>query len=139
MISRNTLKGYCCEDISLIENYDKAIKDNTQIWHCHHRLETHNEDGSLRKNSLTPKQLENLGLYYHRPANEFIFLTQAEHISLHMSLSDRKELTSKIFKGKVKLDNQKRKMAEYIWFNNGVKAIKSKECPKGYVPGRFSL
>ena len=31
MISK-VVKRYCCEDISLIENYDKAVADNTQIW-----------------------------------------------------------------------------------------------------------
>lgn len=30
---------FCCEDISKIENYEKAIVDVTQTWHCHHRLE----------------------------------------------------------------------------------------------------
>lgn len=29
----------CCEDPSLIENYELAINDDTQIWDCHHRLE----------------------------------------------------------------------------------------------------
>ena len=39
MISEIKLKRYCCEDISLIENYEKAIADITQIWVCHHRFE----------------------------------------------------------------------------------------------------
>lgn len=32
-------KKYCCEDISLIENYEKAVNDKTQTWCCHHKLE----------------------------------------------------------------------------------------------------
>jgi len=139
MISENTLKEYCCENVSLIENYDKAIKDNTQIWHCHHRLETHNRDGSLRENTLSPTQLNELGLYYNRPANEFIFLTHTEHLKLHMMLPDRRDTTSKTFKNKAKSDSQKQKMAEYKWFNNGIESIKAKECPEGYIPGRLNF
>lgn len=139
MISKNALKNYCCEDISLIENYDNAIKDDTQIWCCHHRLETHNLDGSLRKDTLSPKQLNELGLYYNRPASEFIFLTRHEHMKLHMLISDRKELTSKTFKGKPKPESQRRKMAENEWFNNGVENVHAKECPEGYIPGRLNF
>ena len=40
MISENHTKAFCKDDISLIENYDKAIADKTQVWHCHHRRET---------------------------------------------------------------------------------------------------
>ena len=40
MISENQVKKYCREDISLIENYDKAINDKTQTWDCHHRKES---------------------------------------------------------------------------------------------------
>ena len=39
MINEKNAKRFCNEDISLIENYDKAIVDNTQTWHCHHRAE----------------------------------------------------------------------------------------------------
>jgi hypothetical protein len=70
---------YCCEDISLIENYDKAISDNTQSWRCHHRLEIQ-DDGKI---IYTAKQLQDMGLYYNRPASELIFLTLSEHNSLH--------------------------------------------------------
>ena len=39
MINENKAKRFCREDISLIENYDKAINDATGVWHCHHRRE----------------------------------------------------------------------------------------------------
>jgi hypothetical protein len=38
MISEYRAKKYCADDISLIENYDKAINDSA-IWDCHHRDE----------------------------------------------------------------------------------------------------
>lgn len=69
---------YCCEDLSFVENYDKAIKDNTQIWDCHHKLEVR-EDGTL----MSPNELKEKGLYWHRPACELIFLTKEEHNRLH--------------------------------------------------------
>ena len=74
MISKYVNK-YCCEDISLIENYDKAIADTKQIWHCHHRKEI--------DENLSLKQIKEQELYYNRPASELIFLTKSEHQSLH--------------------------------------------------------
>ena len=43
-----SVKKYCCEDISLIENYIEAVSDDSQVWHCHHRLETHYPNGEKR-------------------------------------------------------------------------------------------
>lgn len=74
MISKNVNK-YCSEDIRLIENYEKAINDDTQIWNCHHRKETDEK--------LSLKQIKEQGLYYNRPASELIFLTKSEHQKLH--------------------------------------------------------
>lgn len=75
MIRLSTVKKYCNEDISLIENYDKAINDTTQTWHCHHRLET--------DSNITQKELKEKKIYYNRPASELIFLTPFEHLHLH--------------------------------------------------------
>lgn len=74
MINRTQAKWYCCEDISLIENYEKARRDLIEVWDIHHRME--NEGYSY-------KELKDKGLYYHRPASELIFLTHKEHMSLH--------------------------------------------------------
>ena len=79
MINTNIAKSYCREDLSLIENYDKAIADTTQVWDCHHRLEIQNEKVVLRSDLIKR------GLYYHRPAEELIFLTHSEHVALHKS------------------------------------------------------
>lgn len=75
MISIINANKFCNEDIRLIENYENAINDVTQTWECHHRKET--DEG------LSAKKLIELGLYYGRPASEFIFLTKAEHMKLH--------------------------------------------------------
>lgn len=77
MINETQAKKYCSDDISKIENYEKAIADNTQMWHCHHRLQI---QGKF-KNST--ELLKKCGLYYSIPAWQLIFMTHREHISLH--------------------------------------------------------
>ena len=150
MICEHTVKKFCSEDISLIENYDKAIVDTTQTWHCHHRLEIQN-DKIISKQEL----IEN-DLYYNRPASELIFLTSFEHSSLHSSnrseevyrkMSENQKcrtfsqehrdklskahIGKKVWNSGKKLDSNKMK-----WFNNGIKNIRCEFCPKGFIPGR---
>jgi len=70
------IKKYCCEDISLIENYDKAIND-VEMRDCHHRLEI--QDDKV----MTVDELKKDGLYFHRPASELIFLKHTTHTHMH--------------------------------------------------------
>ena len=77
MINEYCANAYCCEDPSLIENYDKAIADTTQTWDCHHRGEV------LPCGRFSRDDLKKFGLYFNRPAAELIFLTKAEHNRLH--------------------------------------------------------
>ena len=78
MISEEKLNQYCNEDISKIENYEKAVSDKENMWHCHHRLEI----GSNGEN-VSLKDLKRNGLYYNRPASELIFLLASDHTRLH--------------------------------------------------------
>ena len=73
MISEKNVNKMCRDDISLIENYDKAVADETRVWHCHHR----------RESIYSRKDLIEIGEYYNRPACELIFLTSEDHVSLH--------------------------------------------------------
>ena len=197
MISENQVKKYCREDISLIENYDKAIADNTQTWDCHHRKESQYSAG----------ELVDIGEYYNRPACELIFLTPANHHRLHhlgkptwnkgkhLSAETRKKISeahngkhhseetrqklSEALKGKHLSAESRKKISEAKkgennpnfgkpawnngkhlsaetrkkiseakqgkpscikgtnWYNNGVKNIRAKTCPEGFVPGRI--
>lgn len=78
MISRNPkLRRYCSEDLSRIENYDKAVNDKEHMWHCHHRAEL------LPCGRYTVAQLQKHRLYWNRPASELIFLRHGEHKKLH--------------------------------------------------------
>lgn len=104
MINESSAKIFCKDDISKIENYDKAINDQTETWICHHRLGlTHSR-----------KDLDRLGLYENRPAEELIFVTQSEHCRLHnMNRSDEtRRKISESQKGKPKSDETKMKMSE---------------------------
>lgn len=78
MICEKSVKHFCSEDPHLIENYNDAINDKTQTWHCHHRLEI-----ELDKSG---NDLINMNLYYNRPASELIFLTKRDHMSLHQKI-----------------------------------------------------
>ena len=106
MIYLKNVKKFCKDDISLIENYDKAIADDTQTWHCHHRRET----------IFSRKDLIDIGEYYNRPACELIFLTPLEHIRLHhlgkhLSAETRKKM-SKARINKPKSAETRKKMSE---------------------------
>lgn len=61
MIDEKRAHKYCRDDLSKIENYEKAIDDNTQTWHLHHRLEL-TLDGEP---ALTAAQLKLHDMYYN--------------------------------------------------------------------------
>lgn len=77
MINEYYTKSFCSEDISKIENYTVAIADTAQTWDCHHKAEI------LPCGRFSADMLIKYGLYYHRPANELIFLTHSEHARVH--------------------------------------------------------
>lgn len=102
MVKENNVKKFCCEDISKIENYDKAIADTTQTWACHHRLELIATGGVC---DVTKQDLIDWNLYYDRPADELIFLTKKEHSSLHSK-------GNQYMKGKQHSEETKKKQSE---------------------------
>lgn len=101
MIHLKHTNKFCKDDISLIENYDKAVTDTTQMWDCHHRDEIRIlPSGMIVIRSLA--ELKENGRYYNCPANELIFLTRSEHMKLHSkykSIETRRKM-SESFKGK---------------------------------------
>ena len=89
---------YCNEDVSHIENYEIAVSSNL-LFDCHHRLELEDENGNKRDTPFSIKDLVAIGKYYHRPANELIFIEHNEHTRLH-------------HKGKHMSEEAKRKIGE---------------------------
>ena len=125
MINEKYAKKYCRDELSKIENYDKAIADNTQTWELHHR----NEFTLDGKFAHTANELKEMNMYFKRPANELIFLTPSEHIRLHMKniseehrrkmseakknmSEDTRRKMSDAHKGKTQSEETKRKLFE---------------------------
>ena len=160
MINEYTAKRYCSEDISKIENYDKAIADITKTWHCHHSAEI------LPCGAYSTKTLMKFGLYWERPANELIFVTCQQHMRIHKigNIFGRKgkpgtrlgAITSEQTKNKIRaskigkpsprkgvhlLESTKTKMSESKigrhWYNDGEKSVCVRECPVGFKKGRL--
>ena len=91
MINEYCAKSFCCEDISLIENYALAISDTTQTWICHHILgEQHSRQYLIDNN-----------LYENRPACELRFVTRADHNALHYKGVPRSEATKQKLSKKI--------------------------------------
>ena len=124
-----------CRTPELIENYDKAIADTTQIWSCHHRLETHNSDGERRFVEITREELKALDMYYDRPPEELIFLKENEHTTLHnkgkpselkgKALSEEHKIKiSEANKGKHLSEEHKSKLSESLKRSTFIEEIK---------------
>lgn len=97
MINEKQAHKYCKEELSKIKNYDKAIADTTQTWHCHHMTETWW--------NCTAQELIDNECYYNRKACELIFLTKAEHRRLHMKGNN-------LFYGKHHTEETSKKISE---------------------------
>lgn len=110
MICERRAKEYCCEDLSMIENYESAMSDTTRTWDCHHRAEI------LPCGQFKIEDLKKHGLYYDRPASELIFLNHKDHLGLHMSgkplSSDHKKKIANANKGKPRSEEWRRKLSE---------------------------
>lgn len=113
MIPKN-IKTFCIEDPTLIENYQLALADKNETWDCHHKLEI--------ELNLTTKELKEQNLYFNRPASELIFLTHAEHTSLHkkgikFSNEHTKNLSKSLIgknKGKRRNNKQRKCMSDIV-------------------------
>ena len=115
MINEYNTKKFCKEDISKIENYDKAVNDTTQTWHCHHRDEVRTLPSGMTVIRSKQDLIEN-DRYYNCPANELIFLTKSEHNTIHFKgIKLSKEHTKKMseaHKGIKLSDETRRKLSE---------------------------
>ena len=146
MISKRQARRYCYQDISLIENYEKAIADKSHTWDCHHRVEDIMNCGA--------KELIAQGCYENRPAHDLIFLPHGEHSRLHHAgnknilghkhSNKTREKISASLKGRNFSAEWRAKIGAKAratntgrhWFNNGIENKFCKECPgEGWVQG----
>lgn len=107
---------YCCEDISRIENYELAKRDNFRGWVIHHRLELVETGAAV---DSTKQDLMARGIYYNRPASELIYLTKSYHQKLHHTGKPGPN------RGKHFSEEHKRKILEA---NRGKKYVKGLYC-----------
>lgn len=92
MINEKNARSYCCEDISLIRGYERAVNDNTQMYDIHH----------LEGVFYTKEEMIRLGKYYKQPAMALIFLTKSEHTKIHIAFDEtRRARMSESSKGRV--------------------------------------
>ena len=108
MISIEKVSKFC-KDYTKIENYEEAVDDQSQVWHCHHIL------GEI----LTRRQLLDHDFYYDVPPCMLKFVTRAEHARLHMKGKKRASFSaetrrkmSEAHKGKKFSDEHRRHMSE---------------------------
>lgn len=163
MISLQTVHKFCCEDVSKIENYDKAISDTSQTWHCHHRMELMATGAVV---DSTVQDLIDWNIYYDRPADELIFLTPSEHAKLHrkyisdehrekISTAKKGHEVSEETKRKIRSKNTGRPQSDETrakrsaskkgkpgrkgckWYTNGKVCVMDYSCPEGFWPGRI--
>lgn len=84
MINLNKVKKFC-KEYTHIENYEEAVNDTTQTWHCHHIL------GEI----LSREQLKEHEFYYDVPPCMLKFVTSVEHHRLHLTGRTRSTETRK--------------------------------------------
>ena len=143
MINYSRLKyrkyHYLDGDETLIENYAEALADTTQTWVCHHRRE-------LEPTRMTAEDLIDQGLYWNRPPEELIFLTNSDHMKLH-SAGKNNPMYNKSSWEKCTEEERKIRAAKYsnsmrgknvgrkMW-NNGVVNRFQADCPgEGWTLG----
>ena len=107
MISKDCNR-ICSEDLSLIENYQEAIRDTKTKWVLHHRDEYRVLPSGIEVWRSKDDLKEN-GRYFKVPANELIFLTPSDHTKLHNKNPNQAFKNSSIQK---ELSSRPRKMAD---------------------------
>lgn len=110
MIKLASIKAFCKDDYTKIENYELAVNDTTQTWELHHRHEF-TVNGEFAHSAAELKQMD---MYYHRPYFELIFLPKNVHKSLHAKnrklSDDTKAKISNTLKGHKVSDETRLKM-----------------------------
>lgn len=130
MIGYTKVYRYCRKDeIEKIENYELAKNDPDEVWVIHHRLEL-TLNGEF---AHTQDELIRLGMLYHRPYYELIFLKQYEHKSLHAKANNPGKNKSEITRNR--LSNSKKGT---IPWNKGINGLEYREHFKAGFSNQFT-
>lgn len=106
----NKKSRYCCEDISNIENYEKAKADNFVGWVIHHRDERRVLPSGMVA-IRTYQELKENGRYYNCPANELIYLSTKAHGEIHPISEEHRKKLSDIRRGTKASEETRKKMS----------------------------
>jgi len=117
MINEQAAYAFCRESIENIENYEKAV-NSKEKYVCHHK-------NGAPFTGFTKNDLIKMKMYYHRPASELIFVSEAEHMKLHRTgikmrdetkkkISDSKRGIAPWNKGKTLSEETKQKLSESL-------------------------
>ena len=102
---------FCSEPLELVENYKQAEAENFKGWCIHHRLEIQ-QDGTR----VSAQELIDKGLYWHRPAEELVFMRCGEHVSLHSKgkhfSEEHRQKIAETLKGKHLSAEHRKKLSE---------------------------
>lgn len=106
-----------CRHPELIENYEKAVVDKTQMWEVHHR----------REEFYSQRELIERGEYLDVSPEDLIFLTREEH----SKIDSKCKRHSEAMKGKCHSEETKQKMSEaHKGINKGKGKPRSEETKK---------
>lgn len=144
MIGNDKTLRKVCKNYEQVENYNKAVADEYNLWDLHHRREM--------SEMKSKQQLIDEGKYYNVQSVDLIFLLHSEHAKLHHTNKIVSEETrNKMSKaqlgeknhmfGKKAADDTKKKMSDSHkgehWYNDGKVETRAKECPERFVKGRL--
>lgn len=124
---------YCSEELSKVENYEKALADKENMWDCHHKDEIRILPSGLVVLRTREELIEN-GRYYNCPANELIFMLREEHRALHGKYS----FLGKHHKNRNTKNLRKPKSSFGKWFYETYK-IRPEENMKLYQSERYRM
>ena len=119
-----------CKDYTKIENYEIAV-NSSEMYACHHRLETHTSDGERRLVDISKQELIALGMYYNRPPEELVFMQRGKHTSLHwkdkkLSETTKAKLSAAIKGRKLSKEHKAKITASMKGKNRGSKSDETK-------------